>query len=363
VQQARSKQQASLISRLPLDPLLLLLLLLSSFLSLLALNKTLLLPRIEIRCNLSIMKLLLQSFAQPALFGRRLPAAKNHNFRPHARGSTSSSKNKPPTTTPPEASQLAPHVIPKAFAVGSLAGMCGSLAGMGGGFIMIPLMTSSLLRLSQHQAHGTSLFAVTTTGIAGALGYSGQVDYEAAAAIACCGMVTARFGAQATTRLSGPALKKALGVFMLCVAPLVPAKTYLVSEEDEDSTEEENQKRPLPQRILVPAAIGCCSGFLAGLFGVGGGAIVVPALTLGTDMNHYQALGTSLCAMSLPAMVGTATHYGKGNVAMRVAPALAVGAFLGGYFGGRLGLTIDESKLKWGFSILMLTLGGRTLLT
>ena len=135
-----------------------------------------------------------------------------------------------------------------------------------------------------------------------------------------------------------------------------------MSQEDEDSVEGVKQKRPLSHRLLVPAVIGSCSGFLAGLFGVGGGAIVVPALTIATDMNHYQALGTSLCAMSLPAMVGTATHYGKGNVAMRVAPALAMGAFLGGYFGGRLGLTIEESKLKWGFSLLMLTLGGRTLL-
>lgn len=220
-------------------------------------------------------------------------------------------------------------------------------------------MTSNLLRLSQHQAHGTSLFAVTTTGIAGALGYSGQVDYEAAAAIAATGMVTARIGASATTRMSGPVLKKALGVFMICVAPLVPAKTYWNPIE---TTHIDRAPEGQSRRMLVPAAIGCCSGFLAGLFGVGGGAIVVPALTVATDMNHYQALGTSLCAMALPAMAGTATHYTKGNVAMRVAPALAMGAFMGGYFGGKLGLTIDESRLKWGFSALMLTLGIRTLL-
>ena len=263
--------------------------------------------------------------------------------------------------TASDSTTLASFPVPKAFAIGGLAGVCGSLAGMGGGFVMVPLMTSNLLRLSQHQAHGTSLFAVTATGIAGALGYSGQVDYEAAAAIACCGMVTARFGASTTTMMSGPTLKKALGLFMICVAPLVPANTYLTSKDD--TSAKPSEQRPLPQRLLVPGAIGCCSGFLAGLFGVGGGAIVVPALAVATDMNHYQALGTSLCAMSLPAMVGTATHYSKGNVAIRVAPALAMGAFIGGYCGGKLGLTIDESKLKWGFSLLMLTLGGRTLLT
>ena len=108
--------------------------------------------------------------------------------------------------------------------------------------------------------------------------------------------------------------------------------------------------------------IGIGSGFLAGLFGVGGGAIVVPALTLATDMTHYQALGTSLCAMALPAMVGTGTHYMKGNVSMRVAPALATGAFLGGFLGGKLGLKTNEDALRWVFSGLMVVLGARTLL-
>eukprot|EP00934_Nitzschia_sp_Nitz4_P007110 Nitzschia sp. Nitz4//scaffold3_size479765//296899//297816//NITZ4_000122-RA/size479765-processed-gene-1.523-mRNA-1//-1//CDS//3329550824//7100//frame0 len=249
----------------------------------------------------------------------------------------------------------------KAMAIGGLAGLCGSLAGMGGGFIMIPLMTSKyMLRLSQHQAHGTSLFAITTTGLAGALGYSGQVDYEAAAAIACTGMVTARIGAMATSMLSGVMLRRGLGLLMLCVSPLLPANAYLKEETVVDA--EGQSERSVVQRVVVPAMIGSFSGLLAGLFGVGGGAIVVPALTVATDMNHYQALGTSLCAMTLPALVGTVTHYGKGNVAMRVAPALALGAFMGGFIGGNLGQTIDESKLRLGFSCLMLFLGGKTFL-
>jgi uncharacterized membrane protein YfcA len=239
---------------------------------------------------------------------------------------------------------------------------------MGGGFIMIPLMTSSLIRLTQHQAHGTSLFAVTTTGLAGALGYSGNVQFEAAAAIACCGMVTARLGANMTTKISEKVLKKALGIFMLCVAPLVPAKIYLMDqapiteENDADAAATPKEKQPFPQRVIAPAIIGIFSGFLAGLFGVGGGAIVVPALTIATDMNHYQSLATSLCAMTLPAMVGTATHYSKGNVAMRVAPALAMGAFVGGFVGGKIGLQTNENLLRWGFSGLMVVLGARTLM-
>jgi uncharacterized protein len=266
---------------------------------------------------------------------------------------------------------MAEMIVPKAFAIGTVAGACGSLAGMGGGFVMIPLMTSNLLRLSQHQAHGTSLFAVTTTGMAGALGYAGQVNFEAAVAIACGGMVTARLGARMTSRLSEHSLKRALGIFMICVAPLVPLKSYLVGEEKDDhhktgaapdAAVEEPYESIMTnaRRVMIPATIGLGSGFMAGLFGVGGGAILVPALTVTTDMTHVQALGTSLCAMVLPAMVGTYTHHGKGNVAMRVAPPLAMGAFVGGYLGGKLGLQSNETALRWGFSAVMITLGVRT---
>ncbi len=280
--------------------------------------------------------------------------------------------------------------VASAFGIGALAGVCGSLAGMGGGFVMIPLMTSSLLRLSQHTAHGTSLFAVAATGMAGALGYSGQVDVPSALAIASCGVFTARFGAQATAHLSERTLKRVLGVFMLLVAPIVPAKQYLMNYKNQENLAATEESKILPEktlsntsdipprsssllssfssdssvvmnRLLPSAAIGVFSGFLAGLLGVGGGAVVVPALTLATDMTHYQALGTSLCAMSVPAMVGTFTHFRQGNVAMRIAPALAIGAFIGGYAGGKLGLQVNENVLRWGFSGLMVFLGVRTL--
>ena len=237
---------------------------------------------------------------------------------------------------------------------------------MGGGFIMIPLMTSSLLGLSQHAAHGTSLFAVAATGISGAAGYGigDVVELDTAATLAVCASITARMGAATTKTMSSRRLKTFLGVFMLCVAPIIPLKAYITAMHHESPEEEHKGHRETSRlRRLVPAGfIGLGSGFLAGLFGVGGGAVVVPALTIATDMTHYQALGTSLCAMTLPAIVGTYTHHMAGNVAMRVAPALALGAGIGAYFGGKVGLNVDETKLKFGFSGLMLFLGTKILL-
>jgi uncharacterized membrane protein YfcA len=202
-------------------------------------------------------------------------------------------------------------VAPTSLAIGTLAGALGSLAGMGGGFVMIPLMTSRLLRLSQHQAHGTSLFAVGATGIAGAVSYGngrsgdggghGQDDpvvrYPESAAIALTAMATSRLGARATRTLSERTLKRALGVLMLSMAPAVPAKVYYMQESrvaqaatttptigTEEETVATKKSRTDAVRfvagdwaqydfrsLLAPAVIGLGSGYLAGVFGVGGG--------------------------------------------------------------------------------------------
>lgn len=278
----------------------------------------------------------------------------------------------------------------KSFAIGSFAGLLGSLAGMGGGFVMIPLMTSKYVYspqqpLTQHQAHGTSLFAVAATGLAGAVSYytasrnvesnadstgdeSGKIDTTVvripeAAAIAFTAIITARWGAQATLFMSGTTLKRSLGYLMLCMAPAVPAKAYYLQSIDETSTKSiSDGDISMWNRLIYPTFIGIGSGFLSGLFGVGGGTIVVPALTLLTDLTHHEALGTSLAAMILPALSGTYTHYQAGNCVLRVAPFLATGALVGAYVGAQLSLRTDESTLRFGFAALLAVLGVRTLM-
>jgi uncharacterized protein len=246
---------------------------------------------------------------------------------------------------------------------------------------MIPLMTTGRLglRLTQHEAHGTSLFAVAATGAAGALSYSwgssaegkekqqNVVHYPEAAAIALTAMVTARWGAQATLAMSGPTLRRALGVLMLAMAPAVPAKAYYLHHFQLNENSNNAEKEPSPDiltsdRLLYPAVIGVGSGFLAGFFGVGGGTIVVPALTVFTNLSHHEALGTSLAAMTLPALTGTYSHYVAGNCSLRVAPFLALGALVGAYLGAKQSLNTDEDILRWGFSTLLVALGLRTLL-
>jgi len=188
----------------------------------------------------------------------------------------------------------------KAFAAGTGAGILGSLVGLGGGFVMIPFLCSPMMGLTQHMAHGTSLFAVTTTGLAGGISYGGkgEVDLYSASAIALSGIVTARLGAKFSGRLSQSSLKRALGITMIAVSPMVSLKSYLIQNDkkkNDDKPDDSISRKDFDWKTIgISSCIGLLSGFMAGLLGVGGGSIVVPGLTLLTDMSHHCALGTSL---------------------------------------------------------------------
>lgn len=182
------------------------------------------------------------------------------------------------------------------FAVGAGAGLLGSLVGLGGGFVMIPFLSSPLIGLSQHAAHGTSLLAVTTTGLAGGASYfwgmketihnpatdQTFVDLHSAMAISFSGIITARLGAKLSGRLSQKVLKKILGFSMIAVSPLVSLKSYQMNKKKTSNVRSGDVQNMNWENVVISCSIGLFSGFMAGLLGVGGGAIVVPALTFFT---------------------------------------------------------------------------------
>jgi uncharacterized protein len=265
-------------------------------------------------------------------------------------------------------------ILPKSFLSGSIAGFLGCMVGgVGGSFLMVPLLSSRGLvtRLSRPQAHGTSLVVVAATSIAGTIAFADDVDYEAAVTISLAGLMTARAGTIAASRFSSIILRRALGVFLLSVAPILPTLAYLEKAKQKENNENIMLTRdgisnigmtatmativsvssatPQPstmQRVFIPASIGASAGLLAGLLGIGSGAVVVPALSWLTDKNHREILGTSLGALVFPAVTGTVSHYARGTIAMRVAPALAVGALAGGLAGGTLAKLVEEDTLK-----------------
>ena len=111
---------------------------------------------------------------------------------------------------------------------------------------------------------------------------------------------------------------------------------------------------------FVFVAIGLGAGVLAGMFGIGGGIVIVPALILLAKFPPHTATGTSLAIFLLPiGLLGAYTYYKEGHV--RVVPALliALGVFLGSYFGARIAQQLSPIVLKRGFSLLLVAVAAR----
>ncbi len=236
---------------------------------------------------------------------------------------------------------------------GFLGGTFGGLLGVGGGVIMIPLMTG-LGKLTQHQAHGTSLVAIAFTASVGAVTYlaHGNADWKVSLVLAASAIFTARLGAHFAHSLSEKKLKKAFGIFLLFAAMMLPAKDYLPSFAG---------GIPFWPGIAIYLFIGAATGFLSGMMGVGGGVVMVPPMVIIAGMGQHLAQGTSLLAMIPVAMAGAITHYRLGNVRTDMAWGLAAGALAGGYLGATAATALPELLLRVVFAAVGLWMALRYL--
>jgi len=124
----------------------------------------------------------------------------------------------------------------------------------------------------------------------------------------------------------------------------------------------EDSSIPSEQTVvsLIFIAVGFAAGILAGLFGVGGGIIIVPALILLARFTPITAIGTSLAALLLPVgALGVWEYYRKGHLNIPAALLIAVGIFLGALLGAKLAHQLTPLQLKRAFAVFLVVVAGR----
>lgn len=242
------------------------------------------------------------------------------------------------------------------FVIGAIGSAVGSLIGAGGGVAMTPLLTF-LVGLSQHQAHGTALCVVSVTAAVGALRYNAakQLALPAAAFLASTALITSPLGARAASRLPAKRLQFYFGLFLIIVSFLIPIMPRVLISTPGLLLSVKKQR-------VVMMAVGSLTGFLSGLLGIGGGTVMVPALVLLAAQSQKLAQGTALCAMIIPSLLGSLTHFRLGNVVLPILPGLALGAILGGLAGSGLALHLQERALRLVCCSIFLLIGGRYVL-
>jgi uncharacterized protein len=108
-------------------------------------------------------------------------------------------------------------------------------------------------------------------------------------------------------------------------------------------------------------AIGLIGGVTSGLLGVGGGIIMVPAMTLLAKLPIKMAIGTSLAVIIPTAIVGVTKHHQLGNVNWQAAGYLAATAIIGGWCGAWLAGIVPAKSLERGFGLILILVGARLL--
>jgi hypothetical protein len=105
---------------------------------------------------------------------------------------------------------------------------------------------------------------------------------------------------------------------------------------------------------MIFLLIGLGAGVLSGLYGIGGGIVIVPALIFVARMQPQTATGTSLAALLLPVgALGAWEYYRTGNLNLGAAMLIALGLFVGAGFGARFSLMLSAMALRRAFAVFL----------
>jgi uncharacterized protein len=106
---------------------------------------------------------------------------------------------------------------------------------------------------------------------------------------------------------------------------------------------------------MISIIIGIAAGILGGLFGIGGGLIIIPALTMFLGFSQHMSQGTTLAAMVPPiGILAAMEYYRNGNVDIRAALLISAGFIIGSFFGARFASGIDDTVLRKIFGCALL---------
>ncbi len=236
--------------------------------------------------------------------------------------------------------------------IGLTAGLLSGGFGIGGGIVMVPLLVA--VGLDRHRATATSLAAIVPIAIAGAITFSisGEINLGLGIVIGAGGVVGSVFGASLMNRMSARSLTIVFGVILLVAAVrMIAGGDPLPGSVDFDQ----------PVQIAIAFGIGLISGFFAGVAGIGGGVVIVPATVLLLGFGQHEAQGTSLVAIVLTAIAGTLVNLRNKRVRLEDGLAAGLAGVVGSIVGARIALGVEGRTLSLVFGILVLILAVRTL--
>ncbi len=256
--------------------------------------------------------------------------------------------------------------------IGVIIGFLAAIAGIGGGVLLVPVLAIFFsLEDKLDYATATSLFIIIFTGIASAYKYNrkGLVDKKIGLMFAPVTMIGAFIGAYLKGFMTNDVLKYLFATFLIYVAlrMLFGKKLSINSEKLNvflDKIEIHKEKRQIVDetgeafeyevRLTFGMFLAFFAGIASGVFGIGGGAVMVPVLNLVVGMPFYISTATSMFIIMFTAFSGSVANFLRGTIIFEYGISLAIGIIPGAYLGAKNVKRFKQDTLKKIFGTLLI---------
>ena len=252
---------------------------------------------------------------------------------------------------------MALAAIPFGLGIGLSLGMLGG----GGSVLAVPVLVY-VLGQTVHQATTASLVVVTVGAVVGGLTHAreGRVCWRHAVAFTAAALPGVVAGTALGQAVSGTALIAAFAVVMLAAA----AATWRKAQQDPELPADRAGATCPPLRLAAVVATGMAIGALTGFFGVGGGFLIVPTLTIGLALSMRLAVGTSLAIITATSLMALVAHLASGRtVDIGVTSAMTSACIVGALAGVRIAGRVPQRQLAQAFAALVVVVAGYLLVS
>ena len=261
--------------------------------------------------------------------------------------------------------------------IGLASGVVGALVGLGGGVILVPatlfigISLGMIDGITPQTVVGLSVVMMIFIGLASTLTYmkAKTIDYRSGFVFFVGSVPGTLLGAFVNRGLDLPSFNLYFGILLIILSTLLlvrkylkPVKWFVDHGKKRSFTDATGETFVFGYPLWFALVLTFGVGFASGLFGIGGGSIIVPAMILLFLFPPHVAVGTSMFMVMLSAIVNSITHISLGNVPWLYTIPVIPAAYIGAKIGAMLNQKMKSETLVFALRIILLLLGVRSII-